>query len=106
MAEPDIKWQGASGATYGYWIYKIGTKFKDELGNYIYAKEVEPRQWRPLYIGQTSSLAERLADHEKEACAERNGATHVHAHTTAGGEVKRRAEETDLIRKWAPDCNG
>lgn len=106
MSTPDIHWDGKSGQKYGYWIHEIGSSFKDEPGNYVYAKETEPRRWQPIYIGQTSSLADRLADHEKEACARRNGATHVHAHTTPGGETARRNEEADLIAKWNPACNG
>lgn len=106
MAECDIRWKGASGKSYDYWIHPIGENFKDEPGNYIYAKETEPGRWRPVYIGQTSSLSERLANHEKEACAARNGATHIHAHTTPGGERIRRAEEDDLIENWGPVCNG
>ena len=78
----DIKWEGASGTTYDYWICPIGENLKDEPGNYIYAEETTPRSWRPVYIGQTSSLSERLDDHEKEACATRNSATHIHTHTT------------------------
>lgn len=105
MADPDIYWEGVSGAQYSYWIYPIGARFKDEPGNYIYAKQVQPGRWRPVYIGQTSSLQDRLADHEKEACAKRNGATHVHAHTSSGDEAKRRSEEEDLIAKWSPACN-
>jgi hypothetical protein len=99
MARPDIYWEARSGKTYGYWIHKIGDSFKDEAGNYIYAKETQPRTWQPFYIGQTSSLADRLADHEKEDCAKRNGATHVHAHTTPSGETQRKAEEADLIAR-------
>jgi len=105
MSNPDIHWEGQSGRTYGYWIHPLGTTFKDEPGNYIYAKETSPGRWRPIYAGQTASLGDRLADHEKEACARRNGATHVHAHTSAGGESTRRAEESDLIAKWQPACN-
>jgi hypothetical protein len=107
MAEPDIYWEGQSGKKYGYWmIHPLGTSFKGEPGNYIYAKETEPRRWRPVYIGQASSLKDRLADHEKEGCAKRNGATHVHAHTSSSTEATRTAEETDLIEKWSPVCNG
>lgn len=105
MANPDIKWEGKSGSTYGYWIYPLGKDFNDQPGNYIYAKQTEPGRWRPLYIGQTSSLKDRLADHEKEACATRNGATHIHAHVNSGGEAARRTEESDLIEKWSPVCN-
>ncbi len=29
-----IKWEGASGKTYDYWIHPIGANFKDEPGNW------------------------------------------------------------------------
>jgi len=105
MADPDIYWEGASGKKYGYWIHKIGTKFKDAPGNYIYTKVTRPGYWRPVYIGQTSSLADRLANHEKEVCTKRNGATHIQAHTSSDSEKTRRKEEDDLISKWDPVCN-
>ena len=69
MAEPEIYWEGASGKKYDYWIHKIGTTFNDTSGNYIYAKESSPARWRPVYIGETGSLRDRLADHEKEGRA-------------------------------------
>lgn len=101
-----INWKGASGRTYGYWINPIGANFKNEPGNYIYAAKTQPGRWRPVYIGQTSSLAARLNGHEKEVCAVRNGATHIHAHTTPSGELSRREEESDLLARWNPACNG
>ena len=106
MATPEIHWEGQNGIKkYGYWIHKIGTAFKDAPGNYIFAKEVSPNQWKPIYIGQTSSLSARLADHEKERAAIRNGATHIHVHTALGSEESRTSEEIDLIRRWNPVCN-
>ena len=105
MANPDIYWEGKSGEKYGYWIYKLSTTFKDEPGNYIYAKETSANRWTPIYNGQTSSLQDRLANHEKESCAKRNGATHIHAHLTPGSETNRTSEEYDLIAKWKPICN-
>ena len=105
MAEAQtIMWPGKSGKEYQYWIYPIITEFKDSPGNYIFAKETTPGHWSPLYIGQTKSLKTRLSDHEKEACAKRNGATHIHANAS-GGEVGRLAEEKDLITHWKPPCN-
>lgn len=99
-----INWPGQSGKEYTYWIYPAGASFKDAPGNYIYAKQTKPGYWSPLYIGQTNSLATRLSNHEKETCAKRNGATHIHAHTS-GGEPERLAEEKDLIVRWKPPCN-
>jgi predicted GIY-YIG superfamily endonuclease len=98
-----IYWEGASGKKYQYWIYPIGSSFKKEPGNYIFAKKT-PTSWNPVYIGQTDNLDERLGNHNEEQCAKRNGATHIHAHTTAS-KAARLAEEADLIRKWKPVCN-
>jgi hypothetical protein len=88
-----------------YRSYPIGTQIKDESGNYIYAKETTPNRWRPIYIGQTSSLMDRLVDHEKETCAKRHGATHIHAHTSSSSEQVRKREESDLILNYSPACN-
>lgn len=105
MSEPNIYWEGVSGRKYGYWMHEIGTSFKEAPGNYIYAKEVSPGRWKAVYIGQTSSLSDRLGNHEKEACATRNGATHIHAHTNSSSEDTRTSEEVDLIKRWSPVCN-
>lgn len=100
-----INWPGKSGKEYQYWIHSISTTFKEEPGNYIYAKETRPGYWASCYIGETDSLGRRLSEHEKEACAKRHGATHIHAHTNGNGEQTRKAEEKDLILKWQPPCN-
>ena len=105
MNEQKIEYKGQSGRMYEYLIYPIGTSFKDIPGNYIFAKETSPTKWWPVYIGQTSSLQNRLADHEKEACAKRNGATHVHVHASSSSEAERKAEESDLIANYKPACN-
>lgn len=60
---------------------------------------------QPKYNGQTKNLDECLGDHEKELCAKRHSATHIHAHLTSGGESIRKAEEKDLILRWQPPCN-
>lgn len=106
MAEaPIIMWSGRLGKDYKYTIHPIGTTFKEEPGNYIFARQTIPRSWSPCYIGQTENLNQRLGNHEKEACAKRNGATHIHAHLTSGGETARKAEEKDLLQKWNTPCN-
>jgi len=101
-----IKWQGASGMSYEYWIYPINRiSFKAEAGNYCVAKEVEPGRFRPLYFGETADLSERFDNHHKWSCFTRNGATHIHAHTNSSQKA-RLDEEKDLIHKWNPSCNG
>jgi len=105
MTEQTIMWPGASGKDYRYWISNMDTSFKEEPGNYIFAKEVSPNRWTPVYIGETKSLKDRLPNHEKLAFVKRYGGTHVHTHTTPGGEEARKAEEADLLEKWDPPCN-
>jgi hypothetical protein len=104
MAE-QVKWRGESGKEYDYWVYPISTTFKDEPGNYIYAKRNSAGNWQAVYIGQTSSLSQRLASHEKEQSVIRHGgATHILAHLSTS-PLGRKMEETDLIRNYRPPFN-
>jgi hypothetical protein len=99
-AELPVKLSGRSGQ-YTYWVYPIDTTFKDEPGNYIYAKRNSAGQWQPVYIGQSSSLSQRLASLVAEQAAIRFGATHILAHLNSD-ERARKDEESDLIDKFVP----
>ncbi len=104
MAE-HVRWRGESGKQYDYLAYPINTTFKDEPGNYIYAKRNSAGNWQAVYIGQTSSLSQRLASHEKEQSIIRSaGATHILAHLSTSA-LARRMEEADLIRNYRPPFN-
>jgi excinuclease UvrABC nuclease subunit len=105
MSERTIHWRGASGYRYKYWIVPINAVLKDAPGNYIYAKETSPGQWKALYVGQTSSLRHRLASHEKELSATRRGATHIHVHLSSQNAAARESEEADLIAHYSPPLN-
>ena len=105
MAEQQIHWPGQSGKKYTYWIYPIETTWAEKAGNYIFAKKLSNGNWTPIYIGETGDLRDRLPNHEKLPCATRNGATHIHTHTSSSGQEVRRAEEADLIAKSDPPCN-
>jgi hypothetical protein len=39
-ATKTIKWTGESGNEYQYWIYKIGTAFSADPGNYVFAQDL------------------------------------------------------------------
>ena len=106
MSEQTIMWKGASGTEYKYWIHPLPPNFKPEAGNYIFAEETKPGTYKPIYIGETGDLSERFDDHHALPCIEREGATHIHAHTTPGRDQIRRAEESDLIANCDPPCNG
>ena len=101
-----INWAGKSGNKYTYYVYKVGEELAAKAGNYIFAKSVDG-QWRAVYIGESSDLNDRvdLKSHHKGDCIKRNGATHVHAHLTSGGEKVRQDEESDLVDNYSPTCN-
>lgn len=70
----------------------------------MFCKKNAAGKWTPQYFGQSKNLNNRLGNHEKEACAIANGATHIHAHLNEL-ESKRLAEERDLIQNFNPPCN-
>jgi len=105
MSNQEVFWKGVSGNTYRYIVYGLDTRWNDVPGNYIFAKWTGSR-WVAVYIGETESFLQRLPDHEKIACARRNGATHIHAHVNNGGRDARRREESDLVAAHNPPCNG
>ena len=98
--ELPVKLRGQSGE-YTYWVYPINTTFKDEPGNYIYAKRNSAGVWQAVYIGQSSSLSQRLASLDAEQAALRFGATHILAHLNPD-ERARKNEEADLINTLVP----
>ncbi|MEK6746755.1 MAG: hypothetical protein AABY33_06965 [Pseudomonadota bacterium] len=101
-----IIWTGQSGKEYQYWIYPINTSFNAKSGNYCFSKETSSGYWTPLYFGESEDLSGRFDNHHKIDMAIRRGATHIHAHVNNGSKIARINEETDLIRKWNPPCNG
>jgi len=98
--ETTVEFNGKLGR-YVYWVYPINTTFKDEPGNYIYAKRSSVGKWQPLYIGQSSSLSQSLGSFDTERAAIRFGATHLLAHLNPD-ERARKNEETDLINTFVP----
>lgn len=104
-AAPTITWQGASGTNYVYSIYPIGTDFTSGPGNYMFARE-SSQGWYAVYAGETADLSERFSNHHKMPCIKMKGATHIHVHGSSTNAQTRRNEESDIIAKWKPSCNG
>ena len=103
-------WEDEYGHEYEYRIYPIDYSFAEYEGtggNYIFAERgpIETNEWYPKYIGEISNLCDRLTGHEKEACARRNGATHIHVHVNSN-EKTRLNEEMKLVGTYSPVCNG
>lgn len=103
-----INWAGQSGRNYLYYIHRLTPfpTFKALPGNYIFAKEVSPNRWAPLYIGETEDFSCRFDNHHKMDACVRNGATAIHVRVNHEGALARRQEESDLVARWKPTCNG
>jgi len=98
-------WVGASGRSYKYRVYTLGTNFIAKPGNYVFAKTNAAGNWVPIYIGESGDLSERFDNHHAMPCIRRNGATHVHVHASSSNRQERLNEETDLRRNYNPPCN-
>lgn len=98
-------WYGEDGTPYEYKVFDLETPWNDVPGNYIFAK-FTGSSWKPLYIGETTSLKVRLTtNHHQWPCAQSHGVTHIHAHTSSKSLTSRRNEEMNLIRQHNPPCN-
>ncbi len=91
-----ITWRGLSGQEYRYGVHEIDwVPAADQDGNYIFARAVI-NGWEAVYVGQ-GDLKSRSADHLRDGCVTRKGATHYHCNLTRN-EDARLAEETDVLK--------
>jgi hypothetical protein len=105
MADTHV-WVGQSGKAYKYVIVSIDhSNWKDEPGNYIFAKKTTSG-WDAIYIGQTESFKDRpMHGHPRTGCAKAHGGAHIHARVNSGGKAARIKEEADLVDRHNPPCN-
>jgi hypothetical protein len=98
-------WMGRSGKKYRYSVHMFGTTFGASPANFIYARELKPGHFLPLYIGETEDISEPFADYLMKQCIQLSRATHLHVHFSVADEGIRRAEQSDLLEHWTPPCN-
>jgi len=98
-------WTGASGQKYRYSVHMYGTLFGPGPANFVFARELRPGQFLPVYFGETADLSEPIADQLALDCIKANRVTHIHVRHSGDREEVRRAERSDLIARWKPSCN-
>lgn len=103
----DATFKGRTGS-YSFEVYPSDTGFKAVGAVYIFTKRTVNAAGKAshelVYIGQTESLKDRIPDHEKWPCAERNGVNCVCVHMD-DDEDSRLAKETDLRAANDTPCN-
>ena len=105
----NITWRGASGQSYTFETYSVGTRFKHVSGVYIFCRQISASgNWEALYVGETQSFEQRLntgiASHDGYARALRLGMTHIAA-LVVSGDAERLRIETDLRHGLNPSAN-
>ncbi len=85
-------------------VYTSDASWNESAGIYIFAGVNQQNKWVALYIGQASSLAARLATHERWSEAVKLGATHIHARVVTH-QAERDALEKQLIQAYQPRLN-
>ncbi len=85
-------------------VFSKDAKWNDVPGVYIFAGVNQLNQWHALYVGQASSLTDRLTNHERWQEARRLGATHVHVKVLKAAADRDTLEQT-LIRGYKPALN-
>lgn len=104
----NIAWRGASGQSYTFEAYPVGTQFNPISGVYILCRQIASVNWEALYVGETQSFKQRLNTgintHDGYARASRLGMTHIAALVVAG-DTERLRIETDLRHGLNPSAN-
>lgn len=106
----DVIFEGDSGKRYDFIAYTADTTFNDVGAVYIFTKRNlysdGSYKYTSLYVGQTSSLQDRIPSHEKWPCARKYGVNSICIRLDANVS-SRLAIEEDLIN-WGnsrPPCN-
>ena len=94
--------QGASGASYAFRAYPKNSSWNAVAGNYAILRQVSGGA--VVYVGETENLGDRMANHHRQTCFDRNAWTHL-AFRGEGSADRRRAVELDLMAHYKPTCN-
>ena len=94
----------ATWLTYEFNVHQPNVNWSDAAGIYIFTGINQVNKWVPLYIGQASSLVERLATHEQWPEAKKLGATHIHARVVSK-QSDRDQIEKEMIQAYQPRLN-
>jgi len=102
----DATFKGKTG-TYNFGVYTTDTVFIDVGAVYIFSKRtIADRRGKHafLYIGETSSLEERIPYHEQWPCAQKYAVNCICVHQDDDAN-SRINKEADLLAVSNPPCN-
>ena len=101
---PTIEWAAPDGRKLQFGVYDHGGNWLDVSGVYMFCRREANGTYTPLYIGQASSLKDRLPQHEQWSPAVRKGADSVHV-AVLSSQADRDYFEPALIQHFQPELN-
>lgn len=96
----DVTFYGTSGKPYNFEVYSTDTAFPDVGAVYIYAKctaAIDAFHYEILYVGETSSLLNRIIPNRKKPAPLNNHAVNAICIHLDADESSRLLKEKDLI---------
>ena len=104
----NVTFRGTSGKTYSFTAYTLISSFNNSGAVYVFTRQYTDnqgtRRYSPLYIGKTSTLADRIDGHEKWDCVNENGVNSICVYRESSA-TKRTEIETDLLNNYSTPCN-
>ncbi len=104
-----LKLTGKSGNKYDFDVYPSNTSWDDGFACVYYISKRTPKSdgsgnHTPIYVGETSDLKDRLANHHKQNCFDSHNYNAVSRHQLSNEQSRLRVE-SDLIAAFGPPCN-
>ena len=99
---------GASGKTYRFRVFALGTRFRKRSGVYAVTSRTGNANGGArhviLYVGQTEDFSEPFAKHGKADAVTERGADCICV-LSDGSQESRLAKQNDLVAAFHPVCN-
>ena len=100
--------KGASGKTYRFRVFALGTRFRNRSGVYAVTSRASKgsggHQHVILYVGQTEDFSQPFAKHRKAGAVQQRGADCICV-LSDESEESRLAKEKDLVAAFHQVCN-
>jgi predicted GIY-YIG superfamily endonuclease len=100
-----VTFTGKSGDQYTFKYYDFSGSWNEVAGVYIVARYNQAsNKIYAIYVGETDNLKERMSNHHKQDCFDKNKAN-ILCWLGMANQQSRLKAETDLIRGLNTPCN-
>jgi hypothetical protein len=97
-------YDGASGTSYEFSVYKKGFRFNDFIPGVFYLVRQDDDAETGVFIGESDNVDPAMVHNENAACFEENNYNTICFHRVANPS-KRKAAFEDLSRALTTTCN-